>query len=140
MDQRVSAEWQSFYSVGNTVLDAQHKKLLRLCQRAVLCLDADSQEARAELHYILNDLSVYVREHFDAEESLLRERGYPLLEQHMEEHLAYQTKLMDLLLRATEGSLDKAELATYLTQWWLAHILGSDMRYASYLKLPVRSD
>lgn len=134
MDQRVKLEWQAGYSVGNAVLDRQHQKLLTLCRRAVASLGAAPISANAELHDILNELAAYVAEHFRVEEALLRRHGFPQMAEHEAEHLAYRARLTEILYDATLGRADNEQLASYLTEWWIEHILQSDMLYATYLK------
>lgn len=123
--------WKPSYSVGNPMMDAQHKKLLALCVRAAECLEEDSEETNERFHAILLELETYAREHFHAEESLLRESGYPQLTEHMEEHARYLQQLRNLLTAAKGTAVDKVSLCLCLTDWWSCHILEVDMSYRS---------
>ena len=135
MERVFFAQWKPSYSVGNSMLDDQHKKLLGLCAKAVSCMSDDSREGVSQFHDILNDLADYVEKHFRTEEAVLRECGYPLLERHREEHLEYQVKLTDFLVSATRGEINKAALHNYLSHWWSDHILCSDRQYAGSIKV-----
>jgi hemerythrin len=134
MDQQAFTQWRPAFSVGNSVLDNQHKKLLRLCQQAIECMADDSREGLEQFHDILNELAEYVDQHFRAEEALLKACAYPLLERHKEEHLQYQLRLTDFLLSATLGEINKAGLHHYLSAWWSEHILGSDKQYSGFIQ------
>lgn len=134
MDQQLFTQWQPNFSVGNPVLDAQHKKLLSLCKQAIECMSDNSREGVSLFHHILNDLSEYVDQHFQTEEALLKASGYPLLDKHKEEHLEYRLKLTNFLLSATLGEINKAGLHHYLSGWWSDHILGSDKQYSGFIK------
>lgn len=126
--------WQASYSVGNALLDEQHKCLLGLCRQSMLCMADDSRQGTAAFHDILNDLASYVDRHFRTEEALLRSCGYPKIDEHSEQHVEYQVALTDFLLSATQGEIDKAGLHHYLSHWWTNHILGADQAYAAILQ------
>lgn len=134
MDQRYVPQWQPNYSVGDPLLDDQHKKLLSLCQEAVSCMSEDGSEGNSHFHSILNELADYVNQHFQTEEAILDRCSYPLLDHHRKEHLEYQIRLTDFLLSATLGEINRDGLHHYLSQWWSEHILGSDKQYAEYIK------
>lgn len=136
MDKSDFTAWQPRYSVGNTLLDGQHKQLLQLCARAIRCMEETGSEGVAHFQDVLNELADYVREHFILEEAMLRECAFPQYESHRQEHIAYQLKLTDLLLTAGLGEYDRAGLTRYLSEWWNQHILHSDMQYAPYLRAP----
>lgn len=114
------------FRTDNAVLNAQHRKLLALCQRASR-LHEDSSSGYAEkFHIILNDLATYAREAFEAEENLLRQKRPALLDQHLAEHISYESQLTDLLISASNGEFDHDKLLRFLTAWWSSHVLQSD--------------
>lgn len=134
MAQRSFPHWQPGYSVGNWVLDNQHKKLLSLCQQAIDCQADTSDEGLFRIRIILDELVDYAEEHLQTEEDLLRKCGFPLLERHQEEHAAYQNQLIEFLRAGSAGQFDRAALNRYLEHWWTAHILGSDKQYTDYIQ------
>ncbi len=138
MDHPEKITWLPAYSVGNETLDRQHRQLLKLCNLATDCMESNSQESRGDFHLILNDLATYTQTHFQTEEAILRQHGYPELETHRAEHLAYQIRLTDFLLEATQGKIDRTALYQYLSAWWREHILNSDMQYSSQISNPIK--
>lgn len=126
-------EWTAEYSVGHAILDAQHRKLLALCRRAAESMEDSSPEGISAFHDILNDLTHYVREHFQTEEALLERCRYADLAEHRAKHVHYEEKLGDFLIDAITGAIDKASFSDYLTRWWLDHILRSDRAYSASL-------
>lgn len=127
------ADWHPRYSVGHPLLDAQHKKLLRLCQDVIACTEDDAAYP-ASLHAALRDLNQSIQEHFASEEAILESSAYPLLDYHKEEHVEYQSR-MDEFLRATrQGCVSKESLTHYLSRWWSEHILCSDKQYSGFIK------
>lgn len=123
-------EWQPMFSVGHPLLDAQHQRLLGLCARASACLADSSEQSVGEFHLILNDLMTYARQHFRTEEQLLRDLSYSHLDTQLAEHEAYLTRLVDFTTEAMFGVIDKPALQHYLGEWWMYHILVSDMAFS----------
>ena len=130
----VVIEWDSRFSVGNSVLDAQHQKLLGLCNSLAHCLAADPQEARFKYHEILHQFIVYAQEHFRIEEKFLERSGYTDLAHHLREHRAFEEKTADWAFAATMNSLDLLEVQRFLAIWWSNHILVSDMQFKPLLE------
>lgn len=127
------SEWKPGYSVGNLTLDSQHKKLLQLCKRVSEYVCDGSQDSIETFHSILSHLAFYADKHFQLEEDVLRRVGYPHLQQQIQEHDAYREWLSEFLCVAMYGNIDKTSLQNYLEQWWVGHILESDMQYSCYL-------
>ena len=126
-------EWQECYSIGNAIIDQQHKTMLRLCSEASKCLESSGPESREMFHDLLHEMSVCAREHFATEEIMLHARHYPMLAEHRAEHDRYLVRLVIFQMSAMEGKLDKAGGFRFLTEWWGGHILESDMNCRSYL-------
>jgi len=122
--------WQSSYSIGNWVLDNQHKVIFGLCKEAIEWVPDGSQGVAAHFHVIRNDLLDCVEEHCGTEESLLRHCRYPELEKHQEEHRAFQIGLAKFLTSAALGKVNQAGLHLFLSHWWCEHILSSDKEFA----------
>ena len=83
---------------------------------------------------LLDKLTKYAAIYFRAEEQLLEEYGYPGLAIQREEHKAYRIKIVELY-QATfihKDSVPK-ELVMFLRDWWVKHILETDMKYRSSL-------
>lgn len=128
------SEWKPEYSVGNRTLDLQHKKLLALCKRVSSYKCNRSKASIDEFHGILNDLAFYASKHFETEEQVLRQIGYPMLSSQKEQHDGYSETLVEFLLSAINGNIDNTALHDYLEKWWINHILISDMEYSAFLK------
>lgn len=138
--QTATLEWGPGFSVGNDLLDSQHRELLRICRLAELSID-DTSEVGAELfHVVLNDLCRYADVHFRTEEAILERIGYPNIEEQRVEHQNYLDEVSDFLFKATLGRLDRLGLARFLTGWWMHHILDSDMHYAPFMQGAAESD
>lgn len=125
--------WDPQYSVGIEEIDSQHRHLFALFNELYEAL----QQGRgpAVIHKVLADVVEYTGYHFAHEEALFLHFDYPHTQAHLAEHetLTEQAKLLSERLQ--EGQKD-VMLATlkFLSDWLTDHILGSDMRYASFLR------
>lgn len=131
MGQHDFTQWQSSYSVGNWVVNNQHKVILSLCGQIIDCVADDGQGFVGRFSVVRDDLLDCVEEHFRTEENLLRHCAYPLLPQHIEEHLESRSRLTGFLLSlSSPAPVDQAALNGFLSQWWFHHVLESDRKFA----------
>jgi hemerythrin len=120
--------WKEEYSVGNALLDEQHRRLIELVNR----VDGDEP-----LDDILVALQNYAEEHFRDEERLLESVGYPDLDKQQHQHGAFSAWL-DRLHRQHREEGDSAvtrhDLQRYLRVWLANHLLVYDMAFKSWLE------
>lgn len=125
--------WDSSYSVGDAILDKQHKKLMGLCNQLANCTDDENGSADSPFHKILDELSAYACEHFKTEEAILQACAYPRLATQAWDHAEYQKHVAEALVSAGRGALSKTDLQGLLSNWWNDHILISDMDYRGHV-------
>ena len=125
----IRVQWDSNFSVGNDLLDQQHRRLLGLCNDMAECLKAGEGEWQFRFHDILHQLNQYARDHFKAEESLLQKCQFAGMDAQLAEHHTYVEKMTDWAFAASMDSIDMLEVQHYLAVWWRDHILLSDMQY-----------
>lgn len=124
-------EWRDSYSVGIAEMDAQHQRIIH----AINKLDKESRSAvNSELvSDILTELTAYASQHFQAEEELLQRIGFPDFDEHQQEHKAYRLKVVALCQDTiAQSHLVPTSLLAFLKDWWVAHILESDQKYAGF--------
>lgn len=125
--------WSSDYSVGNQILDGQHKILFNLCAEALnLLKDEDIYSSKA-FQCLMDEICEKAKQHFDTEERLLDEYNFPDYRSHREEHYDFLTKLAELILDHSEKKLDRESLIQYLHSWFVDHIVNQDMKYKPYV-------
>ncbi len=117
--------WSDEYSVGNEVLDSQHKHLFDLGNRIQ---QAKPSEAKA---YVMS-LYKYIRLHFTEEEHHMEKIGFPGVDGHRMMHEQLITRLNDLSDGFTPDMID--ELARFLHDWILNHLLKEDHQYFVYVR------
>ena len=67
--------WKSYYSVGDPAMDAEHQRLLALINKIYEAVQRGDDEVVAKS--ALNVMLQYALSHFQHEEQLMRERGFP---------------------------------------------------------------
>jgi len=120
-------KWTDAYSVGNEVLDNQHRELIGLVNK----LDSD-----ADLAEVLDGLRGYCETHFRTEEDLLTAAGYPGLAEHRKMHDAFRTWLGGLIAAHKSGgdaAVARRDIHHYLGVWLGNHLLVQDQAYAPWL-------
>ncbi len=124
--------WNKKYKVGITEFDEQHKIIIALINKLY---DAMKEgDGKVVLKDILNELIAYTKYHFENEEKYFVKFDYPGKAEHVKEHNDLRKSVSDLKKRSDElKPVFTMELMTFLKQWLLNHIQGTDKKYGSYL-------
>jgi len=124
--------WTENYSVGVRSLDEQHKLIISMIN--LLIADLKATVHSESVSEVLDRLTKYSFDHFKAEERLLEKHEYPQLAEQREDHKAYRKKVVLMCMKATNGQESvPTDLVDFLRDWWIQHILESDMQYSSFL-------
>ena len=121
-------KWSEKYSVNNFLLDSQHKKLVSIINE----LHTAMKIARAKeiMNTIFDELIWYTKEHFRTEEQIMLKFNYPAFNEHKLEHEKLTNRVIDLQNEYKEGkSLITMETMTFLKNWLINHIEGTDKKY-----------
>jgi len=124
--------WDDAYSVGIDAIDRDHKKLLTLInhvQTAVYYSTGETFERQA-----LKELVDYTKHHFEREEALMRDNGYPDYEPHKKQHEEMIAKVREYCAayeKDREGTIN--DLSDFLKGWLIEHIQGTDQKYVPFL-------
>lgn len=124
--------WDDELALGVEAIDEEHKvwlDLVRGFQQAVT-----NGEAPAAVYAAIVEALIYTERHFANEEMLMRETGYP----HLDDHRAQHTRAAAELHAVTSGTRGEEELIAYigsfLPNWLLLHINTADRKFAVWLK------
>lgn len=125
-------EWTPDLSVGDPAIDRDHQELFRLVHRLE---SADVSEGL--LSEILGRLEDYARHHFAREEALLRQVGYPALEEHAKGHRLF-IEWLDAVRRSYERSVESPfeigeTVNRFLSDWLTHHVRHEDMLYRDHI-------
>ena len=125
-------KWKDSYSVGIESLDLDHKKLLALLNQFNTAHDYDLGTAFER--QALKDLVDYTVYHFEREEAMMAEAGYQDLEAHKAEHQVMINKIKALDTKYAEyGHEVFGEISSFLSNWLINHINGTDKKYTEVM-------
>ncbi len=125
-------EWRDGYSVGIVSIDNQHKKLVNLINQLQTAVDYSTGELFER--EALDELVKYTITHFQFEEGLMKEHGYPQFEAHRTKHNEMVSRVNQLLDEYPEKPHATMEKATgFLKSWLINHINGTDKEYSEFL-------
>lgn len=138
----MKAEFTSNLVTGNKTIDEQHKELISKINDL---LDAvETSQGQATAMRMLNFLNDYVVYHFEAEENLQKEVGYPGLADHQKQHESLKQTVADLreMLTEEEGASPAfvEQLNKKVVEWLYKHIEGYDRSVAEYIYLAENPD
>ena len=123
-------EWTPALSTGVALLDEHHKAIFQWLAE----LESATVDQRTLFGvYAITRLKHYMREHFAAEEALMKAAGYPDVAAHMAEHAEFRAKLAELQLKSI-GQDISIDTVRFLRGWLTQHISKTDMAYVPYLK------
>lgn len=125
--------WSDDFTLGHESIDREHQALCELINRFAESLDDPTNwETTAA---IATELVHEARRHFDAEEALMRDSGYPELPRHHEQHtelLAHVESMLDRL--ATDHHLARPyQAVNFIGDWFSLHVAHSDRAFVDFL-------
>ena len=125
-------EWNDSFSVGDQVLDDQHKELFVIINdMAILYYKKDEHR----LVEIIDRLLDYADSHFALEEEFMEKIKYPKIEEHKVLHreMIEQAKFLKQEFKDRPGTAAN-RLSTFAAYWLTHHINEADYGYIEYAK------
>ena len=123
--------WNDDFVLNIASFDEHHKHLISLINATTGCLERGAP--REEIDIVLNSLVYYAAYHFSAEETWMKEHGFPKREEHEQIHRNFSDTIGSLQRALAEGSPTVGtELSDYLNFWLIDHIVICDSQYATF--------
>lgn len=120
--------WNDSFSVGVPKMDRQHQVIIDMVN--VLLDNSDSDVDSEIISDTLTRMTEYAQEHFRNEEDYLLESGHPDIETHKAAHREFRKKTVALCMDTMKHqNTIPAETLEFLKNWWVTHILETDMQY-----------
>ena len=124
--------WGDQLKVGLPLIDSQHEQLISLANLLYLAMKA--QRGREVLNRLFVDLANYTVWHFDTEENLMLENGFPNAAAHIHEHAELKRTVAELAEKAKLKQLEVTlETMNFLRDWLSQHINHTDRRLAEFI-------
>ncbi len=126
-------EWKDLYSTGIHSVDAQHRNLFAVAEDLYAAMSTG--QGKASVGRTLDRLVQYTASHFSHEERLMRLYDYPDLAAHKAEHDKLTSQVLAFQADFRSGKVTMTvQLLHFLKGWLQNHIVGSDLKYAPFLK------
>ncbi len=126
-------EWSDRLLTGVREADEQHKRLVVLVNELY---DAMKQgKGKEVIDKALDELVKYAGYHFSTEETLMTKYGFSELASHKQEHENFKAKIKEFLNKKAKGDVTlSVEVMTFLKEWLIKHIMGTDKKYGTFLQ------
>jgi hemerythrin len=122
-------QWDETMDLGMDELDEQHRELIDLINEAFEAIQRHDEPLMTTLIEKMRD---YSEVHFQAEEAVLRSRGYPDIEAHAAQHRAYAQKVDDFR-RDMFVKTNLSQVFIFLSRWLTNHIMQEDRKFIPWL-------
>lgn len=122
----MTIQWRDQFSVGNDLVDADHKYLLEIINKAEVSLQEHHYPA---LVAVLEELAHYGQMHFEREELLARAVGYPKADLLHQSHEALVQSLTQFRSGLADSWTPEAGLrfTSFLRDWLVQHVIKEDL-------------
>ncbi len=125
--------WGAGLSVNIKQIDDQHKKLIGMINELHKAMKL--KKSNSAMGSILDRLADYTVTHFATEEKLFAQYGYPEEKAHVELHRKLVAQVVDIQKKFKAGNaMISMELMSFLKDWLVNHIQGTDKKYSSFLR------
>ena len=119
-------EWSDKLSVGDDLIDTQHRRLIEL-------IGAIPDRATSRDPELLTEALEYAASHFTAEESYMNRVEYPGLVGHKEEHRKLSIILLEYKKQYESGETDLYAFKQFMFRWVRDHIMDVDREIGRFL-------
>jgi hemerythrin len=130
-------EWKDEYLLGDSKIDAQHKKLFEMANNALVChqdQSISSNERGKRVNKILLDLQEYIQTHLEYEEKYMEEIEYPQYEEHVQMHTKMRNIMALVVEKASNLSDFEISLTNLLETLFITHIKEYDTHIIDWKK------
>jgi len=125
--------WNPGLVLGDPLIDEQHQALVAM----IVELDqrmSDSSYSQGAIDAV-QGMMAYAATHFEDEEALMAESGWPDLERHRTLHAEFMTRTNDFSKDArVDGEWASLDMLRYLVSWLLTHINEEDREFLTWLR------
>ena len=84
-------------------------------------------------------LHKYTGEHFNSEENLMQQIGYPKLDEHREIHTQMIEKLSEISMQPLDSEESLYKVKKFFYDWLIDHIMHQDKDYIRFYKVYQKS-
>jgi hemerythrin len=124
--------WSKQYLIGNDLIDTEHEELFRLINDFHSRWSAAHN--RQDIAKVFNQLIAYAELHFQHEEKIMDDAGYPKLAEHQQIHESMIDTIFRLQKSYEEANLHlEMDTMKFVKSWLVGHILENDYLFRDFL-------
>ena len=129
-------QWSNTFSVGITIIDEQHKDLIKLTNDMFNHCVGDDAAERDYFKEVIQKAVDYVKIHFSTEEKIMIKTKYPGYYEHKKQHEAFIISILENIKSYEEGKkLTLVGFTRFLKDWILSHIAYTDKLYIDHFRM-----
>ena len=126
----MAVTWNDKWLSNNEAIDQEHRKLLEMGNELIAAV---ANEAFESSEAILEHLIQHTIYHFSHEEVILREIGFPGVEEHKKIHEGLIEDSLNLKRSLKEGSVSLGDVVEFVvSKLLMGHMLHEDVKYFPY--------
>lgn len=129
-------KWKDGFSVNINTIDEQHQELFKIGNSLYTIVSLkDGVDRYDDIMAVLYSMRDYAIYHFDYEENLMKENGYPNFNKHKKQHDVFMAKIDSIKGEDVDEKQRKVgmDLTVFIANWIENHILKTDMEYKDFL-------
>ncbi|GHV68598.1 hemerythrin [Spirochaetia bacterium] len=135
MSDEEVVEWDEKFSVKNSVIDKQHRELIKMTNELYAGCRRGGITERVTFMKTIQGAVNYAKVHFSVEEDLMRRANYPDYAAHKKEHEKFVAEVLREIKEFEKNqNFNTENFARFLLQWILNHIAVSDKQYIPFLQ------
>lgn len=127
-------DWHEGLEIGLSEVDSEHQHFAGIVNELNRAIR--NRRGQAELQRLVEALILDAQEHFEHEETLFAEVGYPRAQEHAQEHTRLLNELVELSsqMRFTPFHNLWLEYGLTVKQLLVDHLLSEDMLYRDHMQ------
>jgi len=119
--------WGDKYSIGHYAFDLQHMIIASILNN--IYSELKSNQDISEVSSYFNILEEYIKVHFEAEESYMRETNYKDIKSHIKAHEEFKKMFYDFKNNLSSSKKDNnIKLFKMLREWFIKHEMDLDKK------------
>jgi len=126
--------WSDDFSVGNSVIDEQHKELVKMTNEFYAVSRMGGFLAKVQFLKTIQGAVKYVNTHFSTEEEIMSRVKYPEFNVHKKQHEDFVAAVTEQIrMFEHEDNPSPSDFIKFLSDWIAQHIADSDKKYVPYI-------
>jgi len=124
--------WEKELELGYSLIDTQHRILVLLCRKLDIAIKSGASEQT--LRWVIIELRKFTEFHFVSEENLMREIGYPAVDEHSLIHSELLSQLDMAVAKIAHHKEFPDDMLFFLNKWLGYHVVHDDLKIAEYAR------